>query len=155
MGRVLGLLIIVVITPPMMDMTPKAVWGINCPKMEVAPIKGAHSSQIRAQTIVEKAHIRFLSAETNSVVHVVRMAKVLEMAIFVPIPVCNRIINIIINYIVWSYIYEIPRLTVINRTTLGIPWRLGGMAQMEKAKMPPRMLKMPLISHFLLEFMIR
>lgn len=51
-------------------------------------MKGAVSNQILAQTIVEKAHIRFFSAVTNSVVHVVRMASVLEMAILVPMAVC-------------------------------------------------------------------
>lgn len=58
--------------------------------MDVAPINGAHSSQILAQTIVEKAHIRFFSADTSSVVQVVRMASVLEMAILVPIAVYKK-----------------------------------------------------------------
>lgn len=89
LGSVLGLLISIVMKPPITDITPKAVWGTNCPKIDVAPIKGAHSSQILAHTIVEKAHMRFLSADTNSVVQVVRMARVLEMAIFVPIAVCE------------------------------------------------------------------
>lgn len=55
--------------------------------MDVAPINGAHSSQILAQTIVEKAHIRFFSTDTNSVVQVVKIANVLEMAILVPMAV--------------------------------------------------------------------
>lgn len=76
-------------SPPIIDITPRAVCGMNWPKMDVAPIKGAHRSQIRAHTIVEKAHIRFLSAETSSVVHVVRMDSVLEIAIFVPMAVCK------------------------------------------------------------------
>lgn len=77
----------IVMKPPMMDIVDKAVWGMNCPKMFVAPMKGAHSSHILAQTIVEKAIILFFSAQTSSVVQVVRIDKVHEIAIFVPIAV--------------------------------------------------------------------
>lgn len=87
LGNVLGLEISIVINPPMIDITPKAVCGTNWPKIDVAPIKGAQSSQILAQTIVEKAHMRFFSTDTNSVVHVVNIANVLEMAILVPMAV--------------------------------------------------------------------
>lgn len=48
----------------------------------VAPTNGAVNSQMRAHTMVEKAQIFFFSSLTNSVVHVVNMANVDDMAIF-------------------------------------------------------------------------
>ena len=51
------------------------------------PTNGAVNSQIRAQTIVEYPHNRFFSAETNSVVDVVRIESVVEIAIFAVIEV--------------------------------------------------------------------
>lgn len=53
----------------------------------VEPTNGAVNSQIRAQTMVENAQIFLLSAGTNSVVHVVNMASVEEIAILETIAV--------------------------------------------------------------------
>lgn len=79
-GIVRSLLKHIVNRPPMMESVANAVCGTNCPKTMVAPTNGAVSSQMRAQTIVEKAHIFFFSADTSSVVQVVRIANVDEMA---------------------------------------------------------------------------
>lgn len=59
-----------------------AVCGINWPNTMVAPTNGAVNSHRRAQTMVENAQIFFFSLDTSSVVHVVSMASVDEMAIF-------------------------------------------------------------------------
>lgn len=82
MGWVLGLLIREVHRPPRMARDAKAVWGMSWPKTTVDPIKGAPSSQKRAQQIVEKEVIFFLSSETSSTVQVVSILSVVEMAIF-------------------------------------------------------------------------
>lgn len=68
--------------PPKMASEANAVCGISWPKTMLAPTKGAVNSHMRAQTIVENAQIFFFSLDTNSVVHVVSMASVDEMAIF-------------------------------------------------------------------------
>lgn len=81
-GIVRGLLINVVRTPPSMASDANAVCGINWPNTMVAPTNGAVNSQIRAQTIVENAQIFFFSPDTNSVVQVVNMANVDDIAIF-------------------------------------------------------------------------
>lgn len=64
------------------DIDARIVWGYSWPKTIVAPVNGAQSNHIRAYTIVEKPQIFFFSPQTNSVVHVVRMAKVHEIAAF-------------------------------------------------------------------------
>lgn len=81
-GIVRALVISIVSRPPMIDSVANAVCGTSCPKMIVAPTNGAVSSQMRAHTIVEKAQIFFFSSHTSSVVQVVSMASVDEMAIF-------------------------------------------------------------------------
>lgn len=81
-GIVRALVISIVSRPPMIDSVANAVCGTSCPKMMVAPTNGAVSSQMRAHTIVEKAQIFFFSSHTSSVVQVVSMASVDEMAIF-------------------------------------------------------------------------
>lgn len=48
----------------------------------MAPTNGAVSSHIRAQTIVDKAQILFFSGHTSSVVQVVSVASVEDMAVF-------------------------------------------------------------------------
>lgn len=82
LGTVRGLEIKVVKTPPTIDNEAKAVCGTKVPKTTVAPIKGAPRRHKRAQQIVENEHILRFSTETNSMVQVVKMAKVLEIAIF-------------------------------------------------------------------------
>lgn len=77
-----SLLIAIVNRPPRIAKDPIAVCGISRPNTIVAPTKGAVSSQILAQTIVDKAQTFFFSSLTNSVVQVVRIASVDEMAIF-------------------------------------------------------------------------
>lgn len=77
-----GLLISVLNSPPIIDSVESAVCGINLPKTIVAPMNGAQSSHVRAYTIVEKPQIRFFSAHTSSVVHVVKMANVDDIATF-------------------------------------------------------------------------
>lgn len=57
-----------------------AVCGTHLPKTTVAPTNGAVSSQTLAQTIVENAQTFFFSSHTNSVVHVVKIAKVDDIA---------------------------------------------------------------------------
>lgn len=79
---VCGLLINVLKMPPIMDRVENDVCGINWPNTIVAPINGAQSNQIRAYTIVEKPQIFFFSTETNSVVQVVSMANVDDIAVF-------------------------------------------------------------------------
>lgn len=81
-GIVRSPLIAIVSKPPRIASDPIAVCGINWPNMMVAPTNGAVSNQIRAQTIVERAQTFFFSGHTSSVVHVVSMASVEEMAVF-------------------------------------------------------------------------
>lgn len=68
--------------PPNIDSDAKAVCGINWPNTTVAPINGAVNNHILAQTIVEKPQIFFFSAQTSSVVQVVNIARVDEIAVF-------------------------------------------------------------------------
>lgn len=57
-----------------------AVCGTQLPKTTVAPTNGAVNSQILAHTTVENAQIFFFSSHTNSVVHVVSIANVDDIA---------------------------------------------------------------------------
>lgn len=79
---VCGLLINVLKMPPIMERVENDVCGINWPNVIVAPMNGPQSNQTRAYTIVEKPHIFFFSAGTNSVVQVVSMANVDDIAVF-------------------------------------------------------------------------
>lgn len=76
------LLIAIVKNPPMIDRVAKADCGTSLPNMIVAPMKGAVNNHTRAQTTVENAQIFFFSLHTSSVVHVVKMDRVDEMATF-------------------------------------------------------------------------
>ncbi len=67
-----------------------AVCGTHRPKTTVAPTNGAVSNQILAHTIVENAQIFFFSSHTNSVVHVVSMARVDDMATLDTIEIAIR-----------------------------------------------------------------
>lgn len=68
-----------------------AVWGTHRPNTTVAPTKGADSNQILAQTTVENAQIFFFSSRTNSVVHVVSIAKVDDIATLDTIEIAIKI----------------------------------------------------------------
>lgn len=63
----------------------------NLPKTTVAPTNGAVNNQILAQTIVENAQIFFFSSRTNSVVHVVKIARVEDIATFDTIEMAIKI----------------------------------------------------------------
>lgn len=88
---VLGLLSAIVRKPPIIDKEAIAVWGTHLPKTTVAPTNGAVNSQIRAHTIVENAQIFFFSSHTNSVVHVVNIASVDDIATLDTIDIAIRI----------------------------------------------------------------
>lgn len=109
-GIVRSLLIAIVRSPPRIASDPIAVCGINRPKMIVAPTNGAVSNQIRAQTIVERAQIFFFSGHTSSVVQVVSIARVEEMAIFEIIAEHMRRATwaspSTIVFVLWSYLWE-------------------------------------------------
>lgn len=74
-----------------MLMVAIAVCGTHLPKTTVAPTNGAVSNQILAQTIVENAQIFFFSSRTNSVVHVVNIAKVDDIATLDTIEIAIRV----------------------------------------------------------------
>lgn len=66
--------------PPKIDNDANRVCGINRPKTIVAPMYGAVSNHILAQTVVENEQIFRFSNGTNSIVHDASMAKVEDMA---------------------------------------------------------------------------
>lgn len=77
--------------PPTMLNVAIAVWGTHVPKTTVAPTNGAVNSHILAHTTVENAQIFFFSAQTNSVLHVVSMARVDDIATLDTIDMAIRI----------------------------------------------------------------
>lgn len=76
--------------PPIMLSAAIAVCGTQFPKTTVAPTNGAVNSQILAQTTVENAQIFFFSLHTSSVLHVVSIAKVDDMATLDTIDIAIR-----------------------------------------------------------------
>lgn len=120
-GIVLGLLIAIVSRPPIQLITAIAVCGTlfklkliyflkdsfvfllyHVPKTTVAPTNGAVSNQILAQTIVENAQIFFFSSRTNSVVHVVNIAKVDDIATLDTIEIAIKIATLASPLTVWK-----------------------------------------------------
>lgn len=72
-----------------------AVCGTHRPNTTVAPTNGAVSNQILAHTTVEKAHIFFFSLHTNSVVQVVSIANVDDMATLDTMEIAIRIATLL------------------------------------------------------------
>lgn len=86
-----GLLKAIVNRPPTIVIEAIAVCGTHRPKTIVAPTNGAVSNHILAQTMVENAQIFFFSSRTSSVVHVVNIARVDDIAVFETIEIAIRI----------------------------------------------------------------